>query len=128
MGGERGHPTETKSVLNGVKIALKSYYQSYGKPAKSLEDLLKRNNRRKIEFFENDEIPIDPLSQSKYEVCLITGVKSVVYNHDKTGFTKIIYGGDAMVVYSVGKNGINNGGISDPLLKDCDDIAVLVTY
>ncbi len=118
---------EAEAVVNGVKVALKSYHHCYNKSPKSLEDLLKRNNRREIEFFEDDEIPIDPFSKAKSEIHLITGVRAVVFNSDKEGFSRIIYGGESMIVYSVGENGIDNGGICDEN-RDADDIAVLVTY
>ncbi len=131
---EKAKIVEAKAVVNGVKIALKSYYQSYGRPPSDLKDLLKKNNRREIEFFENDEIPLDPLSTSRKEIQYISEVSKVTENRDKDGFTEIELDGSNFVVYSVGVNGEEDGlgsvsgGINDGLKDGKDDIAVYVTF
>lgn len=125
-----------KAEIKNVKTALLQYQSIYGKPPKSIEDLFKKNNKRKLEFFEYDELPLDPFSDIDAPLQIITGVSSVKTRKEKNSRYIISgeLGGNGFIVYSVGPNGMAEGngdlegGINDGLKDGKDDIAEHVSF
>lgn len=127
---------EAKNAVNTIKTALIQYESMYGKPPKELDDLLKKNNRRKVEFFDGDEIPIDPFSDTNETIQIIEEVSSVKTKRIKND--KLILSGEldgnGFIVYSVGPNGEADGagalegGVNDGEKDGKDDISVYVSF
>jgi len=134
LGGavDKAKITEARGKLTGIDTAAKSYRTTYGKPPKRLDDLLKNNNPRRIEFLP--EIPVDTFSISGQSLV------KVLYNvsdvkKDKDGNISIIEpDGNGMVIYSVGPNQEDDGGLNDGKVKQDeadtakDDIAIYLDF
>ncbi|MCK5834917.1 MAG: prepilin-type N-terminal cleavage/methylation domain-containing protein [Lentisphaeria bacterium] len=134
LGGavDKAKITEARGKLTGLDTAAKTYRTTYGKPPKRLEDLLENNNPRRIEFL--NEIPIDSFSISgQAEVKVIYNVSDV--KKDKDGNISIIETeGNGMIIYSVGPNQEDDGGLNDGKVSQeeqdtaKDDIAVYLDF
>jgi prepilin-type N-terminal cleavage/methylation domain-containing protein len=134
LGGavDKAKITEARGKLTGLDTAAKSYRTTYGKPPKKLEDLLENNNPRRIEFL--NEIPTDSFSISgKGLVKVIYDVSDVT--KDKNGNISVIETeGNGMVIYSVGPNQRDDGGLNDGKVSQeeeataKDDIAVYLDF
>lgn len=138
LGGapEKARIAEAKNVVNSVKTALIQYESIYGKPPKELKDLLTKNNKRKLEFFEGDEIPLDPFSDGNEEIQVVEDVSRVKTKKKKND--KLILSGElngnGFIVYSIGPNGEPDGagdlegGVNDGEKDGKDDISVYVSF
>ena len=127
---------KAKSEIKAIKAALLQYQSIYGKPPKSIEDLFKKNNKRKLDFFEYDELPRDPFSDTGNSIQIITSVSSVktkVMKNDRHILSGEL-GGNGFIIYSVGPNGEADGkgdlegGINDGLENGKDDIAEYISF
>jgi prepilin-type N-terminal cleavage/methylation domain-containing protein len=134
LGGavDKAKITEAQAQLTGLDTAAKSYRTTYGKPPKKLEDLLENNNPRRIEFL--DEIPKDSFSISgQSDVKVIYDVSEVTKDKDGN-ITAIETDGNGMVIYSVGPNQRDDGGLNDGKVSQeeedtaRDDIAVYLDF
>jgi len=138
LGGAPGkaRTAEAKNIVNSVKTALIQYESIYGRPPKELDDLLSKNNRRKLEFFEDDEIPLDPFSDTNEEIQVVENVSKVETKKLKNN--KLILSGEldgnGFVIYSIGPNGEPDsggeleGGVNDGEKDGKDDISVYVSF
>lgn len=134
LGGavDKAKITEARGKLTGLDTAAKSYRTTYGKPPKRLDDLLENNNPRRIEFL--NEIPVDSFSISgQANVKVIYNVSDV--KKDKNGnFSIIETEGNGMVIYSVGPNQEDDGGLNDGKVSQNeadtarDDIAIYLDF
>ena len=118
--------------ITGLDTAAKTYRTTYGKPPKKLEDLLENNNPRRIDFL--NEIPIDSFSISGQSLVKVIYDVSDVKKDKDGNFSIIEKDGNGMVIYSVGPNQEDDGGLNDGKVSQeeqdtaKDDIAVYLDF
>lgn len=114
---ERGIPNarveNARVLLNGIKVSVSQYNSFYGQIPSKLDDLLEESefNRRNIKFFDGNMVPLDPLDNSQ-QIKMISNIASV----EKDGDGNIISyiqkpDANGIIVYSVGLNEEDDGGI-----------------
>lgn len=135
---EKARIAEAKAAVSAVKNAMVQYEMTYNRPPKELKYLLTTSskNKRKVEFLEGDEIPVDPFSDSGKELQIVKEVSRVKTKKIKN--EKVILSGEldgnGFIIYSVGPNGEADGsgdidgGINDGLKDGKDDISVYVSF